>query len=665
MSKSNFWEKLDAQNTNQSNANGGGFWDKFDSQNSSKTKAQNTIEQEYTTGNRVASGAKSVVAGAGGAIPDTAALAYNLPVMGINLLRSVARPNQKRNLPLIPSATHAISEGIDKITDGYTKTPEDQKSLNQGLEFASSIATPSGAAKALGSVGAKGIASVANVFGSSNPWHIAGAGAAGVTTSALEDKGAGAALGGGIAAGATVSSLPSTYNAVKNIPSLPAKIAVGLAGVGKNKLNLEASKAAKELGIDLPATPFTDSNVTRLADQLISKTPYFGDKLRTKYKNAEEQTKQVLEQIYDQTGPRLTPEIETEINNLYDRRISELPKEASVKPQNTVTALNNVKIKSLNPSDDEKAVLQIVSNLKEKLEHQLSSSFGNVKIPLQPVEVAALADTKRSLNSTIKWDTDKGVKTKIRSFQKAIADDIAEYGKSNPEWYKTFKEADGLFAQKAKRQRLEKELGHKSEDFAKEGISYNALSKVIHDPKSKRVLENNATPEVLEKIKKLGTVAKAMAIKDATVPNKSGTAVTLATTGAIYSLLTHPIATLQGSSIVPLIGVPLYTKLLTDNKILDFAIQFAENNTKQNAVNFNQRMKAITGYTPITLAREMSKLEQEKQVENPNVIEISNPLKKHTEENKKRPKGQALNELLENPYVNGFGKSLSNPWPQK
>ena len=53
------------------------------------------------------------------------------------------------------------------------------------------------------------------------------------------------------------------------------------------------------------------------------------------------------------------------------------------------------------------------------------------------------------------------------------------------------------------------------------------------------------------------------------------------------------------------------------------------------------------------------------ELNNPNVIEISNPLRKHTEENKKRPKGKALNELLENPYVNGFGKTLSNPWPQK
>jgi len=631
-------------------------------------------QKQYSLGNRAASLAKSATAGALGAVPDTAALAYNLPAMGVNSALKSGLPLWKASeptgsnenaaqLPLIPSATHAISEGIDNITDGYTETPEDQKNWNQGIEFAAGVASGGGVAAGANALGRTGVAKVANFAGSTNPVHVVSAGAAGYTMGKLEDAGAstGGSMAGGLAAGAAVNSAPSTWNAAKNIKSLPAKAAVAVSGLGKKNFNVDAAKNAQELGIDLPATPFTESTSTRLADQLIGKTPVLGNKLHGKYKNAEEQTKKVLEDIYDATGPRKTDEVQREITNLYNQRVSELPKDAGVKPNHTIKAINDIKIDSIHPSQNEKALMDVVNSFKNELTPKVKSKFGDIDIPVQESNIQRLADSKRSLNDLIKWDTDEGVKNQVRTIQKGLSTDIAEYGKANPEWYKTFKEADDLFGKVAKRERLEKELGHKTASFADESISYNKLSKVIHDPKSKAILKRQASPEVLEKIEKLGTVAKAMAVKNKNVPNPSGTAMTLATGSFIYSMATNPIATVTGAPIAVVGGALAATKLLTDKKVLDAAIKFAETGTEKAAVKFNVRMKQITGYTPVTLAKEAAKREQEKQ--DKDGTGLKKKFNDHIESNKQKPKGQALEKLMQTNAAKKGAEFLgANPW---
>ena len=161
-------------------------------------------------------------------------------------------------------------------------------------------------------------------------------------------------------------------------------------------------------------------------------------------------------------------------------------------------------------------------------------------------------------------------------------------------------------------------------------------------------------PEIFDRLKKLGTVARAITIKDKALQKQSGKLAAVQSAAKVIAGITGiggvgicaPLAT--GSSVIA--SLPI-AHLLGNRKFLDATISFAENPTYNNALTFNQKMRAISGYTPVTLMREASKLEQEKQVENPNVIEISNPFKKHTEENKKRPKGKALKELLNNPMA--------------
>jgi len=425
----------------------------------------NPEEKQYSTGNRVASIAKSAVSGAVGVLPDTAALAYNLPAMGVNaVIRNTdtsSQPfdgedilpqlpqsmgghfsniNQNRQqnlgeeapqLPLIPSATHAIDKGIDSATGGYTETPEDQKHWNQGIEFATGIAGGGGLAAGAKALGKTGVAKVGNFAGSLNPWHVGGAGAAGIATSKLEQSGSSTAgsMTGGLAADAAVQSMPSMWNSAKGIKSLPAKVAVAATGLGKKNFNVKAAKNAQELGIDLPATPFTNSNSTRLADQLIGKTPILGNKLQNKYKKAEEQTKKVLENIYDATGQANTEEVQQKIAKLYAKRVSALPKDAAITPTHTMKAINDIRIDSIHPSPDEKALMEVVNSFKNEFTPQLKSKFGNVNIPVQESGIQRLADSKKSLNSLIKWDVDEGVKNRVRLIQKGLANDISEYGK--------------------------------------------------------------------------------------------------------------------------------------------------------------------------------------------------------------------------------------------
>jgi hypothetical protein len=227
-----------------------------------------------------------------------------------------------------------------------------------------------------------------------------------------------------------------------------------------------------------------------------------------------------------------------------------------------------------------------------------------IKLPLQEYDVNKLVGTKKSLNSIIKWDTDAGVKNQLKKIQKAISQDIEQYGKSNPEWYDAFKKADKLYGDVARREKLENILGHKATNYATDSLSYNALAKAINDPKNSVSIKKQLTPEVFKKIQKLGTVAKAMAIKSKNIPNPSGTATTGAISAAIFGLFYDPITT---SSLLG--GAYGTTKLLTDKKFLDLALKLAENpNNLATTTALNHRIKEITGYSAVALNKNLQEM---------------------------------------------------------
>jgi len=385
-----------------------------------------------------------------------------------------------------------------------------------------------------------------------------------------------------------------------------AKIPMKLMGLTPKSMNIEAARAARDLGIDLPAAAVTDSKLTALADQYMGKAPIFGNKLKNKYTLAEEQTQKALSDIFDEIGPSRTPEIEGQIAGLYNKVATSLPEEAKVLPINLKKAIDDIKINTAILSPDEKSLLQSLETIKNEIEpaSKIVSQYGPIKLPLQEYDVNKLVGTKKSLNSIIKWDTDAGVKNQLKKIQKAISQDIEQYGKTNPEWYDAFKEADKLYGDVAKREKLENILGHKATNYATDSLSYNALAKAIYNPKNSESIRKQLTPETFKKIQKLGTVAKAMAVKSKNIPNPSGTATTGGISAAIFGLFYDPITTAK------LLGGGYgASRLLTDKKFLDLALKLAENhNNLATTTALNHRIKEITGYPVIALSKNLQEM---------------------------------------------------------
>ena len=151
---------------------------------------------------------------------------------------------------------------------------------------------------------------------------------------------------------------------------------------------------------------------------------------------------------------------------------------------------------------------------------------------------------------------------------------------------------------------------------ATDELSYNSLSKILNDEDNRARLQKITSPETFERLDKLSKVARAMAIKNKNMPNPSGTAATTQTFNLLSFLTGYGAAKDRvKTGLILTLGTGT-AHLLTDKKSLDAAIRFAENPSNFNAVEFGKRMKQITGYTPVTLLREVQKLEQTNQENN-------------------------------------------------
>ena len=643
-------------------------------------------QKQYSLGNRGASLVKSATAGALGVVPDTVALAYNLPAMGINAaMRSTdtSQPfdddgvipqlpqnmggsfanvtqnkghdlgKQAPQLPLIPPVTHAISEGINNLTGGYTETPADQKNWNQGIEFAAGVAGGGGAAALARQGGKKGVEKVANFAGSTNPWHIGGAGAAGAAISNAENNGDStlSSLGQGAGAQLAVSNAPAL---TKGLGGIGAKGLLTVVGLGKNKLNLDAAKAGQDLGINLPKSVVSDGKAIAYADKFLSHAPIVGNIMQKRSANIGTKVLKELDNAYESViSSKELVGIEDRISKLYTKAQDILPANAEVVPKNTLRLINKIReqIKAPALSGDYAKINSALNKIEKE--------FAPSGIQGIATKTKILVNQKENLNNSIYADvkTAKGRKL-LGDLNNAIRDDIAEYGKSNPEWHQYFTQADALFSKKSQRKDLEKLLTGKAESYTHGDITYGALSKVLNTPESKEKLKGLVKPEIFERLEKLGNVTQALAKKNKNTINPSVTGVALAGFGGYKIGAIDPL-TATGT----LIGASGLAHLLTDKKTLDLAIKFAETGTEKAAVAFNIRMKQITGYTPVTLAREASKKAEEEQNKEAGSSSLIQKFNNHTESNKQKPKGQALEKLMQTNAAKKGAQILgANPW---
>lgn len=440
------------------------------------------VDQDYDSfGKTAARSAKSLASGAIASIPDTAASLYNIPAMAENAKTPEMRANSPSGfapeslvpepspypdaqLPLIPSAEHAIESSIDKVTGGYTNTAEGD-SLQAGLRTVGAIASPGGLAKGAAKLGAKGVTGVLAGLGTTKPVGLAGAGAAGAASSEASKAGYGtaASIGLGLAAGAGVGGIAGVAKAFNT------KLALSkLTGNSPKNIDLDAVKAFEEAGLPYTNTSVNESRALATVDQLVSKTPHFGTKQAKTLRANDQAYAKALESSIDQVGERIIKSedpssldignvikdvfedtkknVVSEKDELYQVSNALLPKEASEIPTNTVNAINKIRnnTKTLVASPDQTSVLSYL----DKLESGIVLGGDAAKV-ITPVPVEMLVGTKISINDIINWDVNaSGAKKQLRMVQHAIKEDLAAYGKKNPKWYESFTNADEYFGER-------------------------------------------------------------------------------------------------------------------------------------------------------------------------------------------------------------------------
>lgn len=595
-------------------------------------------QPETTWGKFAARTGKSAVAGAGGGVIDAATAVYNIPAALTNAANDLNKDNhweidpvsgmpapkasERAELPLIPSATDAIDEGIDHATGGYTRTPEQERWFQEGIKFASSVASGGGLGSLVGKAGRTrgvwvGAETALKAVGSTKPSTIIGAGASGAAMQKAQewDISTPGSIGAGIGAGLAAEAAMNVLNP-KNI----LKRGTAVAGFGRGNLNVPAINSAKNLNIDLPGIAATKGVAPAFAHQMTGKFPYFGDKLKEKIKTASEQYQKAWDNMLDGVGVPKTGEVSKNINRSYDLMRSAIPEGAAVTPAPILEAIANVegKLKATVHSDPTKKLFSVMGEFKKAFQPTLPEGFEKIPPNIQgkilkalandatPVPVKELVRQKVELNKIMKdrnifdrHDTDS--LAFLHELRDGVNKTLETYGATNPKFMKTLKRADERFARTARREALDDVLAGKIVDPKTGEVSYNSLLSVLNDRKQQKFLRNNLGETNYKKLEDFINVAKAMESVKRNNPNPSGSASMGAAIGLVVSLchgnLSIPAITVGGGTIA--------TTLLTSKRFLNKATQFAKEPTEPLAKQLAAIVKENTGMTVQALQKAM------------------------------------------------------------
>lgn len=587
--------------------------------------------EHSTVGQSIASLGKSALAGGVGGLADTMTAPYNLGAAAHNfqrenvdqdVLNAAARFNPDMpnvpydvELPLIPSATEALDRGLDSITDGYTRTPEGQKWLNEGVKFGASLAAPGGLAA---KTGLKGL----GALGTLRPAGLAGAFAAGATGEKLRDEGAGAgaSFGGSLAAGLGTELLGG---GIKNL----GKGATKLAGFGKRNLNLDAIESAQRLNIDVPHPAFTSGKAANLATQVIGKAPILGDKLKDKFTQASKEYKHAFENLLEDVGPQKTEDIASEIAQKYTRMNDAIPQKDTVLASDLLKTIQELEttLDSTFQAAPTKALLDVAQKIKSQIvENVLPLPEGFEKMApevqekvreaihaqtqLKPVSVKKLVRQKAELNKYMKdrnlFDrTDGDTLNLLKRIQSATDRELEHYGTTqNEPFLNAWKDANESYARTAKRESLDDFLSAKLKPDSKEEVAYGSLANLLERKESQKMLKNNLGSQNYQKLQDFVNVARAMQALNKNNPNPSGSA----TVGFLLGLAYTPLRAIKGATL----GYGAY-QLLTSKRFLNLAIKYAKEPSQSVEKQLSQVVQERTGVTLQLLIKEMNSNEQE------------------------------------------------------
>ena len=512
------------------------------------------------------------------------------------------------DIPTVPSAVDAVDHGVDSITGGYTQTPENEKSIHEGLKAVGSMASVGGAAKGAVKFGANKIGNVLEKFGSTKARDLtAGAISSGVTSYAMENgQNLPVAFGEGIGAGVVAQSI------LKNAFKLPTK----LAGFGKDSLKLDAIESSKNLGVDLPNIAATSAKLPNFGYNLLAKAPFLGDELKNNMQTASTQFQKAWGAMLDSVGAPKTEELSKEVSAAYASVKKAIPKDAAVMPSPMLNAIAEIEqeLQSTFHAEPTKKLFTIMKDIKEALVPKVKLPEGFEKYPkvvqdqiltelkkditVAPIPVKVLLRQKVELNKAMRdkniFDrTDTDSLGWLKKIQGATNETLEEYGAQNPKFFKELKQADEKFARTAKREDLDDLLSGKIHDPHTGEVAYTPLVKVLKDRGRQKFLKNKLGDSNYEKLEDFVNVAQAMDAVQRNNPNKSGTAVVTATIGFVQYL--------AGANPTPAIlaGLGAYgtTKLLTNKRFLNLATKFAKEPTEPLAQKLNALVKESTGMT--------------------------------------------------------------------
>ncbi|GEM_PF-6361635 len=440
---------------------------------------------------------KTAAASAVGGLVDTAALAYNLPAMGSNYLANT-------NLPLIPSATHAIDKAIDKATGDYTKVNEQDRYKHEALSFATQMATPGGLATAAGKKGLAFIEKGLKYLGSTKKSHVASAAVVGGATQLARDAGKDelGAIGVGLGAGVGVPLLAKglARGAAKLVGHSPKNVDMKVVDAAvRNQFGAKATwdqlTKDQKAALDINTTLINSSPTLTNAEKYLEQVPIQGYRHKNRMLSQDRAFTKSAEEISGTAGESLVakdlprPEALSEVGSytkkhlekaygvanqekhrLYTLAQESLPDNAQMIAKNTIAKIAEIESQlgtKTGLGTDAKAVNLYIKDIKK--------DFPVIGLHTPPTPVKEIVRLKQNINDIINWDTiAAGPKENYKAIRSAFLKDIEEYGKTNPSWYAAFKEADSYYG---------RHLGSKA-------LASDAVKSILKEENPEKILQN-------------------------------------------------------------------------------------------------------------------------------------------------------------------------------
>lgn len=570
-------------------------------------------------------------------IADIPAALYNLTSAGIKW-------GFDKDMGQAPYLSDAVGKGVDWVTDGYSEG--EPGIVGQGIRGGVSIAVPGAGAGKMASMGATmGSKALSNTgkalgyMGSTKAPAIAGGAMGNIAGHALQEEGKGASLESFMGA---MGADALTQAGVGMLTKRPRPF-LAASGLGPKHFDVKTYEKAKAMGIDLPAVALTDSASMDMMHQMTSKMPFVGGGVKDKVAGTSKQIQDVTGRVADEIGPsavQVKPEgLDGRVNDLYKDAYGKLtPADTSdlTHTQKAIAGLKGDLAKSKRLSDGERQVLDYVDDIAGKIKGGSATDMGQVRltsgdafdISQMPKDmqdqirqalpssggqgawtVEELIRTKRSLNDLMKglYKTEnKDTRMQLKKMVKAYNEDIAAFGKNNPDFMQAFTEAEKLHGKIRVREKFDDKFAKVIHDPVTEQFKYGTFNRIMADPKQKRIMVKEFGQDVVDKLSQIDHVARANAKAIARTPNPSGTAITnqiMDMAKGTIELITSGRFIHAPGYVTPLIA-PWYAKrILTNPKVLEKAYQFAKNPTDTYAKQLANTLKSHTGYSTQQLGK--------------------------------------------------------------